>query len=167
MTVKELLQSFKTDKNLDEFNRVETVVKKFFPTTNIIKTTELGFSEDDISILSGYTAKIFYKVVNQSLNERTMNDSLSDLRFKNIAYFMLKAASKLSPTPSVVFRGVPDMVTKESQQYFAGNVIIWVGFSSCSRNNRKATDFLQTNPGVYNNVLKTNKIIIDISRYFV
>eukprot|EP01126_Amoeba_proteus_P014730 TRINITY_DN1650_c1_g1_i5.p1 TRINITY_DN1650_c1_g1~~TRINITY_DN1650_c1_g1_i5.p1 ORF type:complete len:366 (-),score=106.55 TRINITY_DN1650_c1_g1_i5:43-1140(-) len=97
-----------------------------------------------------------YKVINRLLAQRRKIDG-----WTNYLFYLTSALSKCPRDYGIVFRGIQsdkNLLEDNSTQYVPGRNVVWVGLTSCSKNQQTAQDFFQ-------DATKPFKILFEIEQY--
>jgi len=139
-------------------NEVEEFNKLLFETERKINTfgktaAELHLSEDDFRLVQYYSSDLFYKSLNKDMGKRS-----EDTQKLNFVYHLLRALRSFQVTIGTVYRGITVDVFGDTK-FVEGNNVIWVTFTSCSKNIRTAQDFAGNNGTLFTINHQTGKDI--------
>lgn len=115
-----------------------------------------GLTEDEIGALIYYTSDVrnyngtvdecIFTLINRDLRSRNPNDLNKWLPF---LYYMHQAKKHLPSYNGRVYRGIRDPLTKLSKQYTQGGCVVWIAFTSTTKDDLVIKQFSKNGTGTW------------------
>jgi len=111
-----------------------------YPNLTLNALASLVYYTSDVRRFGGSEDQCLYRILNLALITRDQKELAVWMPFY---YYITEAHQNLPPYKGVVYRGLNRPITDVSKQYAQGALVVWIAFSSTTKNSNVIQDFVK------------------------